>query len=163
MSEENRSTATDEPKKMRVTLAFRRARPRAIGNGEMALSPAPAAADRDDERMMLLGRLEDKSLKLLQSEGVLQSLYDSSTDAQERRELDRQIDEAWSERQLCDSRRRAIANNGPFTNPGEQADEDLLDAINAVDAAIRNSAAVGDLLRAVHGLVKAFPANSTRA
>ncbi len=133
MSEDNRGAAMDEPTRLRATLAFRRATPSAASRYVSAALAEAAADEPDDERMMLLSRLGEKSRKLLQGEGVLQGLYDSSTDGQERRQLDLQMDEAWAERQICDSRFRAIANNGPFANPGPQADQDLLDAIQAVE------------------------------
>lgn len=161
MSESINVTGTGELRNLRALLAFRRVPSAANGHDEAVELSAPLAAEADDDRMMVLARLGEKSRKLHQSEGVLQGLYDSSTDPQERRELDLQIDESWAERQLCDSRFRAIAANGPFSNPGPQADSELLDAINSVDAAIRNTAAVQALLQAVSGLVRAFPARST--
>jgi hypothetical protein len=157
MSEETPGAAARKPRKLRAPLAFGRHDESAQG-GDGAVAQAVAGGS---ERIVLMGRLGEKSRKLFQAEGVLQGLYDSSTDAQERRELDLQIDECFNERRLCNTRFDAIANNQPFNNPGPQADQDLLNAIDAVDTAFRNTAAVAALLGAVHGLVKAFPASST--
>ena len=151
-----------------ATLAFRRNGPAlAAANSDGAADRAEfsgrASDQGDDERILVLLRLDKKSRKLLQSVEVLSALYDASTNGQERRQLDLQRDEARNERNLCDARYSAIDNNGPFRHPGPQADAALLASIQRVDQAMANSAAVGAVLAAVHGLVRAFPAESTRA
>lgn len=157
MSASENPTTGSEAGQLRYTLAY------GLVPATEAMSDASvaSAAAATDDRMRVLARLSEKSRKLRQSEKVMQALYDSSTNAQERRDLDLQTSEARYERGLCDSRFTAIANNGPFRDPGPQADRELRDALQAVDNAIRNTAAVVALLKAVHGLVAAFPAEST--
>jgi hypothetical protein len=67
------------------------------------------------------------------------------------------------ERDLCASRRSAIAQGAAFSDPGPDAAKALIDAIEALDAITAQTGALEGLGEAIVGLLNAFPAASTLA
>jgi hypothetical protein len=138
-----------------LSMAFGRA------DSPLNLQNALSAQSAIGDRIKIKFRLDEKAGKLRDCERVLEALLRAGGTPQALQAIDRQLDETRIERRLCDARRDAIDNNGPFNDPGQAADAALLAAIQTVDAAVKNTAALSALLSAIHGLVEAFPASST--
>ena len=141
-----------------ASLRFRAAHPGTMAAA--AVEPQDAAAS-DDDRVKVMLRLDAKAKRLMASEASIQVARDAAPNDEQYRRLDLELDEARNERMQCDSRFTAIDAGRPFHDPGPDQENRLLGAIDAVDRALQNTAAVDALLGAVHNLVQAYPASST--
>jgi len=140
-----------------ASLRFRAA----AGAAAVAATKPQDDAQADDDRVKVMLRLDAKARKLMASEQSLQIARDAASSDEQYRRIDLELDEAKSERMFCDSRFSAIDAGRPFSDPGPDAENRLLAAIDAVDRALQNTAAVEAMLGAVHNLVAAYPASST--
>jgi hypothetical protein len=75
--------------------------------------------------------------------------------------IELQLAAATNEVELCEARRDAIGGSEPFNDPGPDAEDALLAAMNRVDASTAATAATSALLLAVHGLVQAYSSATT--
>jgi hypothetical protein len=105
--------------------------------------------------------LAAKFLKLDSAIDALKARLPTTTNPADHVQISTRIGEAVAERSLCKARHDAIDAGGPFNDPGQQAEDALLAAMSAVDAAIATTAAISGLLATAHGLIQAFPASST--
>jgi hypothetical protein len=129
---------------------------------EAGVSEAIAVAEDElDARGRLLSNLITKILKLMKAESALASLLFATDDPVEYDDIALLLADVRAELALCHTRYDAIDAGRPFRDPGPAAEDSLLAAIRAVGAALANTAAVGNLLAAVHGLVQAYSAAST--
>jgi len=121
---------------------------------------APGAAeDAQDPREKVIEKLGDKILKL--NEAIFELEGRQPQNPAQAAAIALRLAEARAEAELCEARSDAIAANGPFNDPGPEAEDALLDAMNAVDAATAAGAATSALLAATYSLVQAYRAQST--
>jgi hypothetical protein len=122
-------------------------------------------ADNDPgrERAKVLLELGRKISALHRCEEALTDRIADEEDPDTKSRLDHQLSETVAERVLCEARHSQIDSDGGFSNPGEGAEDALLEAIRRADRLIATSAAAGALMAAFHGLVEAYPGASTSA
>jgi hypothetical protein len=145
--------------KGRVPLLMRgRARRRAAAAGDDTVSGLQLQG-ADDEHVAAI--LAAKFLKLDSAIDVLKAQLSTTTDPADHLQISTRIGEAVAERSLCKARHDAIDAGGPFNDPGQEAENALLAAMSAVDAAIATTTGISALLAAAHNLIEAFPASST--
>lgn len=152
----------DRPMRGLVSLRYRYERWDPTIQLDDDAAPAGAEDDASDEtRVTVMLRLSAKIRKLIASEEALRTARDAADSEERYREIDLELDDARAERMLCEARKDAVESDRPFRDPGPDAETRLLDAIQRVDRALQNSAAVSELLAAVHELIGAYSARST--
>lgn len=123
-------------------------------------------ADQDptQERDQVLLQLGDKISALLRHEEKLTELIETGDDPPHvKNRLDLQLAETKAELALCNVRYGQIDSDAPFSNPGTEAEDELLEAINEADDLIEMSAGAEALMGAFHKVVVAYPGASTNA
>lgn len=115
------------------------------------------------DRNRVLSKLNDKITALLNSRNELTRRIARETNAAMKNRLDLNRAAVRAELVRCRRRYSAIANNKPFGDPGQVAEQELLASIQAADASIAGSAAATALMAAFSRLVAAYPASSTNA
>jgi hypothetical protein len=129
---------------------------------------ATPEASKDDaagggaDKARVMTHLITKYLKLDDAASALQARLAQTTNPQTYDEIALMLAETRSEQSLCKARYDAIDADQPFTDPGPEVEDALLAAIRAVDIATQTSAAVNALLEAVHGVIQAYAARSTK-
>lgn len=120
------------------------------------------AAGGGADKARVMTHLITKYLKLDDVATALQARLTQTTDPQTYDEIALGLAEARFEQSLCKARYDAIDADQPFTDPGPEAEDTLLAAIRVVDIATQASVAVNALLDAVHGIIEAYAAKSTK-
>jgi len=117
---------------------------------------AQAAADSDQlaPRDKIIENLSNKMFKL--SDAIAELGNRVPTSQAEADEIEGLLDDAREEAERCEARINALVANGPFNDPGTDAQDALLDAMNEVDAATAAGAATSALLAATHDLIQAY-------
>lgn len=116
-------------------------------------------ADNDEDviRAIRLQRLTEKIIALYKAESALTILIGQEQDPDLKRRYADQQAECFAERVLCEQRHAMLVAGAPLGQPGAGAEDQLLAAIDAVEAATAGGAAGEAALQAFHGLVVAFP------
>ena len=115
-----------------------------------------AEDDPGTERARVLMHLNDKIIALDRHEAELIRLDGEEEDPDIREQLSQQRNETIIERELCQARYDQIFANAPFSNPGEAAENELLNAIQQADILIQTSAGAVALMAAFHRVVVAY-------
>lgn len=121
-----------------------------------------AAGDDDlTKRHRVMAHLIQKIISLNSAIAVLDAQLATTTDPPTYAAIALELVEARAERDLCQARSQAINASQPFQNPGPAAEASLAAAISAVDQSAANTAAITNLMAAVHGLVASYAAGTT--
>ena len=118
-----------------------------------------AAADQLPPRDKIIENLTLKMLKLSDVISEVGNRVPTSQD--EAAEIEELLFEAQEEAERCEARIEVLVANGPFNDPGPEAEADLLEAMNEVDQATALGAATSALLAASHQLIQAYSAQGT--
>lgn len=120
-----------------------------------------AEDDPETERARVLMHLNDKIIALDTHESELIRLDGEEEVPDIRERLSEQRTETINERELCQARHDQIFADAPFSNPGEAAEDELLEAIRDADILIQMSAGAEALMAAFHRVVTAYRGSST--